>query len=475
VPLRTVDVERLPSFFYSAGYEPGSRISPELLGRDLSHWNSASAFTAAGASALADERRQAVLAQVASELECWDGAVNDVVLHRRSAVVEILLDPRPRRPMLYHLPHRPAGFPERFDDGAHVFVSSDQGWYEPVPVKREEGDLLASGFEWETSTNGTRTILRRGPKTAVALTPSDSYAGFLSNRSLMAGVACAVLCRDEKVSAAAAYLSEISEMEVRSMTHPNLPDGWQLFTNILPRRFRDAPNGLDSLLVDSAVTIVPVGGLRVGRRWQWLRGAPPRLVVSGLLGDERVEIDGVAAVTHDGQVEPSDSFNEPGLHLVRAGRTERTIEIVDPTVGNVADDGQSGTQCSYGVGLPPGSWLLLGTNPGEVFAAGARRLNGVFAAPPFEPIWAVEAGHGPGARAYCLSPGGSGPQRRRVSFSGLQRGALEKWATTIYSAHIRRPVISSCLPAAADELDRLWTLYFNCARELKRDLRRRSK
>ena len=58
VPLRRVDIERLPEFFFWAGYEPGARIARGKLDQDLASWSLGRApFTNAGMAALRDERR----------------------------------------------------------------------------------------------------------------------------------------------------------------------------------------------------------------------------------------------------------------------------------------------------------------------------------------------------------------------------------------------------------------------------------
>lgn len=476
VPLRRVDVERLPAFFDWAGYEPGSRVSFDSLIRDLSRWNAVSLFTPAGATALTDDRQQGVLAQIAGELMSWDGEVSDTGLRRRSAVVELILDPRRGRPNIYYLPRRPPGFPVRFNDGTHIFDSSDQGWYEPVQATREDGPLLVNGFEWETVVDGVRIVLRRAPKNVIAFTPSDAYSGFLSHRSLIAGVNCAVLCRHELAVAAVDYLRDVSEKEVKAIRHPNLPEGWELFTNVSPKRYLEPPNGLDAIEVDSAINLVPVGGLRVGRRWQWLAGAPPKLIVSGLFEEQVVTVDGVAVSVDDGVLSAAEQLNVPGIHLVRAGRMEKSIEIMEPTIGNVEDVYHDGGPDRYSVGLVRGNWILIGGTPGEVFFAGRGNLNGVFAASPFEPAWAVEVGAGPGARVHCLSSNPQVPRAlSRAQMHGREGDQLERWATTIYSAAVRHPLFSSFTPLNKALIQDSWRSYVNAAKHIKRSLGRRKR
>ncbi len=92
VPLRCLDIEKLPNFFAWAHFAPGIQIPFDRLCSELMRWQLARcALTPVGVAALTDDRRPAVLAQVSSELEAWDGSVNETA-RSRSAAVEILLD-----------------------------------------------------------------------------------------------------------------------------------------------------------------------------------------------------------------------------------------------------------------------------------------------------------------------------------------------------------------------------------------------
>lgn len=198
------------------------------------------------------------------------------------------------------------------------------------------------------------------------------------------------------------------------------------------------------------------------------------MVVTGLLGDQQIEIDGRLVPIHEGAVALDGLLNEPGLHLVRAGRIERTIEMVEGAV-NARLDHCSLEPARFGVGVPAGEWVFLGKNPGEAFSPARTSFRSVFAAPPFDPVWAVAAGFRGGARAHCLSPVAGPPSTTKLPSSNGGRRALERWATTIYSANIRRAALSACVPMSADALSELWSTYASSAREIKRRLRRRSR
>src|SRR5262249_29229192 len=79
VGLRQVDLDRLPQFFTSQGYEAGASAPLHRLSHDLfdaaGPWRG---FTESGQQALADaNRRPFVVQQVANELEHWDGSYTD--------------------------------------------------------------------------------------------------------------------------------------------------------------------------------------------------------------------------------------------------------------------------------------------------------------------------------------------------------------------------------------------------------------
>ena len=112
VPLRKVDIERLPQFFAAAGYEPGMRPSQERLAFDLVERGGPRRYlTKPGQNALQDVRRRPfVVRQVAQELEHWDGGRTDSA-GNRIASVELWMDIRRRRAELHLLARRPTRVP----------------------------------------------------------------------------------------------------------------------------------------------------------------------------------------------------------------------------------------------------------------------------------------------------------------------------------------------------------------------------
>ncbi len=472
VPLRRVDIERLPEFFTWAGYEPGARKTRTKLDQDLVSWSlGRTPFTSAGMAALADERRAAVLAQIAHELESWDGAHTDS-LGRRSGRVEILLDVVQRRPELFYLPRRPAAFPQVFDDGARAFEASDEGWYDPVPLGSEDGQALSEGFEWQVIAGRLRLVLHRPGACAIALPASHEYTGYLSQRALQLGAPAAALCRETLAQPASEYLSKISQQRCVPINHPGLPEGWRLFTGIRPQRKGEIPPaGLEALAVEAAVDLIPTGGLRLGGRWAWVVGAPPRLIVAGLEVGERVTIDGEpVAIAGDGTLAGNGALARPGTHIIEAAGLRRRVEITEPQV-----QGQPWTPPPPRtvLALPRGSWTLIGAVPGVVDVPMLRSPTGSVASCSFPVVWAIEVAGGPGARVLCISLPPPPPRRvARFAPRGPSGGGLA-WASTIYNAAIRRPRMATLDGQPCQPDDRaVWAEYARAAREIKRQFRR---
>ncbi len=476
VPLRSLDVDRLPAFFSWAGYQPGGRVRHERLLSDLKRWQqSRNVLTPTGSEALSDDRSAAVAAQVSAELESWDGSLYESAT-RRSALVEIQFDVVQRSPAFFYLPRRPPGFPEVFDGGERVFEASDEGWYDPARVRPEDGDLLESGFEWPSNVNGVRFALRRPGAVVVALTPSSICSGFLSNRRLLRGVRCSVLFRNDVLSTVKEYLSEVAQSTLNPVSHPLLPNGWAIFRDFTARVHVEAPPGFEALEVDPNVELIVAGGLRVGRRWSWLAGAPPRILVSGVEAQDSIKVNGTPVeVGVNGELPTGGLFAAPGEYTIEAGRVRRRIEIAQPQVSvwSEADQLEPIDGRLRRIALPHGSWTLIGPSADQVCQSHGGFFRGTIASCPFEPSWAVQVGAGPGAVVAALA---NPSPPRTISLhrlTGQARKVVEIWASAIYEAHIRRPRLIGLdgAPPAAGAAD-TWRRYTALAKEIKRRLKR---
>jgi len=475
VPLRRVDIERLPDFFDWACYEPGVRIGRAALDADLTRWSRGrEVFTNAGMAALADERRAAVLAQVGHELESWDGLRTDS-LGRRSGRVEILLDVVLRRPRFSYLPRRPASFPSTFDDGSRLFEASDDGWYDPIAIPPEDGPSLRAGFSWEMPSGDARLALRRPAATVIAMPASGEYTGFLSHGGLRLGAAGAALCVNELADEASRYLTDVAHQSCLPFRHPSVPEGWQLFTGFRVQRRVSAPASLEALAIEETVNLVPSGGLRLGGRWAWLAGAPPQLGVTGIERGQPVMIDGEqVAVSEDGTLDIDGRLSRPGVYIVETSGLRRRIEIVEPALTATASLASSAARATNVVALPPGSWCLLGAVPGEVATPAFQTEHGAVAACPFKAVWAIEIHSGHAARVLCLSLAHAGYNHsQRLPVRGTAARLLSSWISTIYDAATRRVPVERLDGAAnGQEVARAWSEYAQAARDIKRRIRK---
>jgi hypothetical protein len=474
VPLRQLDVEKLPEFFDWAGLEPGSRSVPSVLGEALRRWAlGRGVLTNAGEAAIADERRAAVEVEVALELEAWDGSWCDAI-GRRIAAVHLLLDFVRRRPRLDFLARRPASFPASFDGGPRVLEAGEQGWYDPIPVMPEDGRILEDGFTWTCAGPLGSFSFRRPPCCAIALSVTADFSGFLSQRGLPLGMRNAVLCTEGVEAAVEKFLTDVTGVRCRAVDDAALPQGWRLFTEVTPITEAPVPRGLEALEVQSEVSVVLRGGLRLGRRAAWLAGAPPTILVAGRQ-DVTASLDGSRAAIVDGVVRTTQPLSV-GVHVVEAAACRRRFEIVEPEgrwgecIPVVAQ--HNGAPLSA-VALPPGCWSVIGATPGEV-AEASSGVEGCLVVVRFRPVWAVSTGARRGSTVVALAD-------RRVSAwpvdarLGRHRSAAWAWVSVIYEAQIRRPRFATYdSKIERGRLVDLWGSYVRAAKSLKRKWRRAS-
>jgi hypothetical protein len=468
VPLREVDIARLPTFFEWAGYATGEHVAPDALASTLIQWvRSYGGFTRAGNEALADDRKSAVLAQVAQELASWDGSTTDAQ-GRRTAAVEIYLHWRRRMPILSYLPRRPAVFPTTFDDGNHVLDAGQDGWYEPAEINCD-GSELRAGFSWEISAGGLTFVLRRHGSEVVAMAPSE-FAGPISHGALVMGAPGAVLCADSVLTEVSPYLERITGKRCASQPAPGIRSGWTLISDVRPVRREFAPPGLESLAIESNVEIIASGGLRLGTRRAWIAGAAPRMIVSAYelrdeirLDDELVAIDADGAIVDDGRLARA------GSHVIRVGHVQYRLDIVEPEVAPVLSERskQTDLQQQYAVALPRGSWTIIGSHHSEVARAGSDRTQrSILTTCAFRPVWAISLrAHGAVVRRLTAPvPPPASFVRRTATW------AMRPWADAIYTAHVRHPEFQSDA-GAGETADATWTMYTQTAKNIKRALK----
>lgn len=476
VPLRQVDIEKLPEFFAWAGYTPGQIAPVNKLEADILRWGNRY-FTVPGRKALADKRLKAVIAQVNNELELWDGAVNDSY-GRRSASVEILLDIVRRQPQFSFLARCPDSFPPFFNYKELHLESSGEGWYNPIALTEKHGRDLREGFSWSTKSTNIEFVLKRAGCRAIALAPSSDYTGFVSRHSLPSGIACNVLVHEDVANDAKEYLEEISSRSCNPIRDKRLSDGWCLFRDVKAERYvADVRSGLESLYVESTVDIVLSGGLRLGKKSAWLLGAPPRLMITGLQEGQQPKINGVpVTIAEDGTLVDLSYLMHPGIHLIEVGSVRKNIEIVEPET-NFAQERQNfylTNVTGSHVGLPPGNWTIIGANSGEVTQATYESQQGVIVKSSFPAVWAIEVGLGSGARVVCLAKNPPYPQiPKLVTTNNRIPPQIESWTSLVYNAGVRRPKLASIDDEEkASNLQLVWKAYMQAAQKIKRGQKR---
>lgn len=463
VPLRQLDLEKLPGFFDWAGYSPGALISAERVAADIKTWGQSYGFLSdAGKSALHDERLPAVVAQVRSELQAWDGSVSEVqgIRHVR---VEVLLETVGRRSKLFLLAPHPEGYPQIFRTG-EVELIGGESWYDPLELSEEDGDLLSKGFSWLSEDDTKCTVTRSGAK-AIVLAPAE-YSGFVSTSQIPKGTYCAVICHESWVDAVGAYLAEICDSSIRAVQLAGFPREWRAFLKVRAvRRSNRTPDELGTLEVASEAKIIPQGGLRLGLQWAWMEGAPPRLLIEGHEGRVVCVDDKPVQLDEDGFLETAELFSQSGTYTVRVGSLEKKVRIVRPTLrpsppGSGPGEDRPGTR--HAVLLPLGSWVVIGPHPSEVLSirAAGPRQSLVFC--DFEPAWAIKVGAGRGAtvvRIATLPVVRSGKSSKSPN--------AQRWASAIYEAAIRHPAFESQADDSAGTAQ-TWAAYVEEVKQLKR-------
>jgi hypothetical protein len=465
VPLRQLDIEKLPTFFESAGYSSEMPPTLERMEDDLGRWNQAyGSFSSAGCDAFNDGRKAAVLAQVRSELRAWDGLVSNSE-GKRSAQVEILLETVGRRSKVSLLAPRREGFPETFSAGP-VQMTGGESWYDPMELKPEDGALLKDGFLW-ASENQQECILRRPPGNVFVLAPNSEYSGMVSRIELPKGVVCAVLCHESVATTVGLYLATICESTPRPFRENTMPDGWLLFPRVRAiRRSDNVPTDFRALDVASEINIVPVGGLRVGTHWTWMQGEAPRLLVEGHDGQALFVNDTSIDLDEEGYVNANDIFAEAGIYRVRVGSFEKKVRIIQPSIRPSAlpvDSVAADNKRQHSVILEVGQWVLIGSYPGTIDTVEVRGVRSAVIFCNFKPTWAIKLGaRRPETRVIKLA-------NEPVALAGAIKllDSTRRWASAICAGASRRPVLEDAenRKVLADEY---WNEYVRAARAIKR-------
>jgi hypothetical protein len=417
-----------------------------------------------------------VVQQVAYELEHWDGSRTDR-FGRRSSSIELWMDIRQRRAVVSLLARKPPGFPDVIQSGELVFAAEGEGWYQPIPLGRGDGGVLADGLSITAEGPKGAHVLKLRPGEVFALTPSEEFTGFVSNGALRSNARCAVLCRDTAVPAVGRFLERLTNSAVNVRTDDTLPEGWSLFTDIRPIAVLDPPDQFHCLRIESDAALISEGGLSTGRRWTWLEGALPRVRAIGDLHGSPIRIDGSIVQPDDDGYLPLASAAPAGQHLLSiGGTTVRRITVLTASISPACRPWRIPNPAALPVLLPAGRWRIFGSLPGQEMSA-ELPLSGDVVRPEFPASWAMNLTGGRGVTVLHLHAGdrpSAGPAASRApafSVSAKRYGAAATWAEAIYQANVRRPRLSCGHGCPSPQLSAEWRRIVEVARTVKRKAR----
>ena len=111
-----------------------------------------------------------------------------------------------------------------------MFEASHEGWYEAVRLGRDDGPLLSEGLRVDSGHARGGFSVQLRSCSAVPLTPSSEYAGYVSDHALRADTHCAVLCAERMAPQVERYLESVTGGTVRTRVDGTIPTGWCLYT-----------------------------------------------------------------------------------------------------------------------------------------------------------------------------------------------------------------------------------------------------
>jgi len=470
-PLRQVDVSRLPDLFDFGRFAPGDRPSLHELDSIVNEWTvGMQRFTQSGARALLDDRRAAVIAQIARELELWDGSVVESGMGRRRAPIEVWLRYSGQRQVdLFFIPRCPPGFPPVLKGEGFEFESDEQGWYTPVRITDENAESLRVGLRLQATDGKREYILSRGPSEIIGMGPAE-FSGLLSHRGIKINTRSGVLCIASAANGVSEYLNLIADTSPTRVEGGRLPNGWVLFSNLIAvRRAEEAPPGVQ-VIEPSSVTIQFVGGLRIGPASTWLSIWPPQLRVEGYSNaTSTAMIDGnKLEVEENGVTDIRRYLSGAGRHRITVNGSGRSLQVVNPRINTtvlVSDLALGEAETAWHpLALPPGSWTLIGKSVGEVMHLVSDRANGSLTRVKFVPVWAIRTS--PRARSIVAALSSEPLQPSPVKPSRA-RSANDRWSRIIEIASKSRPEFRRSASAGEFSVPNLWQQYVLIARRLK--------
>lgn len=367
---------------------------------------------------------------------------------------------------------RADGMPENLEvcvgSATYSLLTIDPRLFEPF-VPPGEMDLVGDGFAAETATPPARRWVRTKRDLHV-FSERAGVSGFASVPRALIGQENVVICRAHLAATAIDCARATGSAELQQVAGPGIPEGWQCFRAFRPKAPADFGEASDIFLSlnplpDAAIELS--GGIASGRS-TWIVGAPPTIRILGTdpSAAEFTIDDHLASPAHsDGWLAPG--WDAPGTHTIRFGGLSRTYEIVEidetwPTWGT-SDAGAyfacgakiSTSSQSAVFAFAGGPRWLLGAYAGDVAFAAQSSAGIAIAAPPFRPVWALEARAGGRLLLPTALPFPALPQ---MPCRPVARARLVQWCNLLRG---------SSAPAEANSKE-LWRQYRQLARRLRR-------
>jgi hypothetical protein len=313
--LRQLDLDRSGDLFEAAGLQPGQTLTEgELWSRVQPYFGQPDLLLPPARAVVNDPSRLNVArVQLAVAFEAWEGEdLRNRGAHsvRRLRIWMQVDDGRLR-----------GGLVERRANG------SDH------PCEQPLGDLLAS------SSGDLRIGYQRRGEVLLAVFDTFDQL-YVEQPRATPGDRILLLVPQALAADAEDWCRVVGEEPRHRADLAEVPVGWEVFSLQVREVVQPAVyEGRFGKLLARQEVVRLVGGLRLGRRDQWMAGAGPTLEVLEPLDRTAIEIDGEQVENRNGVVTAVEApkLNEVGWHRISVnGREVRSFSVVEPTRTTVA-------------------------------------------------------------------------------------------------------------------------------------------
>jgi hypothetical protein len=335
--MREADRDHLPDFFQWAGLSPGDNIDLSLLSDCLRAWaeRTTSKFSNPLKKRLhvSNEIRLAIAEKVLDEFVQWDGVVQD---DQGKSGREIKLcaerDDDGSWSLFFFLP-KDSEFPEgefRSSDATFTLATSPLGpdWYNPTPAIDVTTERLQEGYRLERD----RYFLKfRGARLFILEWGGYEFSCWVERNRPRIGTEFLIVCHRNLRNHVIAVLENFAEEGWTEVARARIPREWTLFKKVKMRQVADdLPDALSALRPATKVRLKLEGGLRLHRRYAYLQGGEPIVIVGQTERPVDILLNGqvIAQAQGEGTEVPLASLNlSPGTYEIRVGDKTHRFEI----------------------------------------------------------------------------------------------------------------------------------------------------